>query len=364
MTEIVRADVGIIPLVAPESMDSADADGFREFVRLDQLACRDDAGHDHFDYDPVEALPAWHDQSDQTVVGFLAVVDGAVVGAARMQLPNEPGTTTVEFDAFPDPARWGEGIEDALFDRVEREAADRGRSILQTWTLHRPDSTDEVLPSPTGFGGVPLHDRQTEFLLRRGYSFEQCERNSVFDLRGSFTGLDALLANAHEKAGDDYRVVLWSAPTPAEYADGFAYALSRMATDVPSGALVWEEETWDAARVARRDARMLNGGHTVSVAAALHMPSGKIVAFNELVIGTDHTRATHQYGTLVLKEHRGHRLGMLVKGENLRRWRELVPESPRVSTFNAEENRPMLDINEALGFVPASYAGAWKKVLG
>ncbi|WP_344067119.1 GNAT family N-acetyltransferase [Microbacterium pumilum] len=361
MTDVATLTVERIPV--PSSVDAPDAGAFLAMVAIGNALCRHDTGHDYFDQTAEEQLPSWHDQTDRLQIGFTAQRDGVSVGAATMMVPLEDGATSLECDIMPDPDHWGEGVEEALLEAIEKEARALGRSVVQTWTLHRPDAVGERLASPTGFGSIPAEDRQTRFMLRNGYSFEQAERNSVFDLTGSFDVVERMLAEALEVAGPDYRVVNWLAPTPDEYKEGFAYVISRMSTDVPTGEIVWTEEKWDAARVERRDMRLLEGGHTVSVVCVEHVPSGRISAYNELVIAADHTAATHQWGTLVLKEHRGRRLGAIVKCANLIRWRELMPHSPRVSTFNAEENRHMLDINEAIGFVPASYAGAWKKVL-
>jgi len=52
---------------------------------------------------------------------------------------------------------------------------------------------------------------------------------------------------------------------------------------------------------------------------------------------------------------------MLVKAANLGELASIVPGPHLVTTFNAEENRHMLDVNEAIGFRPAGTAAGWRK---
>ncbi|WNY33426.1 hypothetical protein Q9Q99_15295 [Curtobacterium flaccumfaciens] len=68
-----------------------------------------------------------------------------------------------------------------------------------------------------------------------------------------------------------------------------------------------------------------------------------------------------QGDTLVVREHRGHRLGWLLKAVGIETVQQEHPGHPSIITFNAEENRHMLDVNEAVGFVGVGCAGVWER---
>ncbi|TAL24479.1 MAG: hypothetical protein EPN99_02770 [Frankiales bacterium] len=72
----------------------------------------------------------------------------------------------------------------------------------------------------------------------------------------------------------------------------------------------------------------------------------------------------YQWDTLVLKEHRGHRLGTLVKLACLQRVAEEVPQARVISTWNAAENAPMIRVNDALGARVNGQLVNWQKRLG
>ncbi|MCK3768274.1 GNAT family N-acetyltransferase [Microbacterium aerolatum] len=359
---LLAEELTITEMVIPASVDAPDAEDFLAMVDLANEICVVDAGTNDLHEQPEEMLPRWLDRTDSAYRGYIARRGGAVVGAAYLKTSNEAGSTTAESDIMVIPPHRASGVAQALLTRVEDEVRLLGRTLLQVWTLHQASTSDRMLMPATGHGRVPANEL-SDLFTDNGYTMEQVERTSTLALDGDLSLAERMLAEATAVAGDDYRVIAWTLPTPEHLREGYGHVISRMATDVPSGDLVFEEEKWDAARVVRHDQVIADAGQLLSVAAVEHVPSGRIVAFNELVIGPDRSGVTHQYGTLVVKEHRGKRLGTIVKCTNLLRWQEIAPQSPKICTFNAEENRPMLNINEAIGFVPASYAAGWQKKL-
>ena len=354
------AELVFRPLTVPASIDAPDAADFVTMTEVRNRVYRAISGHDDDYHAPEALLPHYLPNDYELRHMWLAVLNGTIVGRIGIDIPLEAGSRSAYWLIELLPEVWGRGIGTSAYQLVEQTAQAHGRTVLQSWAEH-PDAPGERLMPPTGFGSIP-RDHAARFYLRHGYTLEQIERCSRLDLNGSFDEIERLLAEARQ-ASADYRVVQWTLPTPTEHVDGYAWMKSRMSTDVPAADLEFDEEAWDAARIALHDARYLDGGQTLQVTAAQHIATGELCGFNELVIGPDLTRATHQEDTLVLTQHRGHRLGLLVKCAGLLSWRQVAPESPRVITYNAEENRPMLDINEAIGFVPVIYEGAWKKVL-
>jgi len=104
-------------------------------------------------------------------------------------------------------------------------------------------------------------------------------------------------------------------------------------------------------------------GRTSLFAVVEHVPTGRLCGLTLLSVPAEAGRVVAQEDTLVMPGHRGHRLGTLMKLANLLQLQRDLPGHPAITAFNAEENRPMLDVNEAVGFVAMGYAGAWKKIV-
>jgi GNAT superfamily N-acetyltransferase len=214
----------------------------------------------------------------------------------------------------------------------------------------------------TGAGSVPVDD-MAAFLLGEGYALGRVDRISRLALPAAPGVLEAHRDAAAARAGSDYRLVRWTGATPERLVAGVALLNTRMSTDVPPGDLPAEEDVWTEERVRADDAAVEAGGRTLLVAAVEHAPSGTLVGFTELSLPSRPGGPAHQEDTLVLREHRGRRLGMLLKAANLLALRDRAPSCPSAITFNAEENRPMLRVNEAVGFAAVAYEGAWRRDL-
>jgi GNAT superfamily N-acetyltransferase len=347
-------------IAIPESADHAD---FAAMIEVRNAGLVDILGAAASTVTPAEMLPALHQQQYDRKRLFLAKVDGRVVASALLVWSLAENAVVAGIELSVLRAFRNQGIGTAMADLLEAKIRGLGRPVIQVGAIHEA-LPGETIPAATGFGQIPAADPGARFLRKRGFTLEQVYRLSNLTLPVEEATLQRLESEAWAKTGDGYRVHLWTGSTPEQWRDGVAHIFTRLPLDSPTGDLEIDPEPWDAERVRVNDERRIKSGRLALVAAVEHIHSGTLVAFNGLSTpDADRTRPTDQGITLVLKEHRGHRLGMLTKVANIRQLMEVSPESPFITTDNAEENRPMLDVNEAVGFRATGYEGVWQKKL-
>ena len=348
-------------LVVPASIAGPEASEFLEFVQVQVAIETEIAGNNDLEYAPEEILPAWHD-AYLPRLAVVAKLDGRIIGDAvyHAAATGDAPEGWVGVEVAPDYRR--RGIGRALFDSIVEVARESGCRVLQSYCLST-DLSEPRLPSPTGFGSAPLNAASTQFALSLGFTLEQVERYSRLPLPADADRVAQSLVEATAAAGDDYEIISWQGDTPDEWVDDIALLATRMSTDAPSAGLEATEDVWDADRVRADEKLRADDPRIPLVAAAVHRPSGRLAGFTELSVPPEASRVVSQEDTLVLREHRGHRLGMLLKLANVQYLEAVHPGHPAIITFNAEENRHMLSVNEHVGFVPVGYEAVWKREL-
>lgn len=301
----------------------------------------------------------------------VAVADGApagsparpedVVGRSMVSLPLEGNTHMALVHVAVHPEHRRRGVGTALWEDALALARDAGRRVVQGDSSFAPEPPPgpDAIEAPTGSGRVPREAAATRFVLGRGFTLEQVQRHSMLELPVPADRLDPLRAAATERAAD-YRVHVWTDVVPEEWLDQLAVLETRMSTDAPNAGLEIEEDPWDAQRVRTTVQDIHDRGQGFVIAAAEHVPTGTLAGFSMVSYPHDKPEVVYQEDTLVLREHRGKSLGMLVKVAVLDELARARPTSRRVHTWNAQENDHMLAINVALGFAPTSVDAEWQ----
>ena len=120
-----------------------------------------------------------------------------------------------------------------------------------------------------------------------------------------------------------------------------------------------EQFRWDGAAVRRLEQNLTGHGLTLYTLAARHDATGELAGITQLVVDPAVPDCGIQQVTAVRPEHRGHRLGLLVKVAMLELLARRAPSVGRVVTDNAGANDHMIAINDRLGFAVSGVTRRW-----
>ncbi len=254
---------------------------------------------------------------------------GRIVGTAELGLTVEDNLhlADVAVRVLPEARRRGVGA--ALHEELVRRARDGGRTTLLGEVNQPLEGASPAFRFATALGYDVVHEQD----------------HHVLDLPVPAARLDQLGTVA-----EGYDVVSWGNRAPDDVVGAYAAMHTQMGRDAPSGEVDHQPVEITVDRVRAGEQRTVEAYDQV-VAVVRRTGDGVLGGYTLVYLPHDADHVV-QDDTLVMPDHRGHRLGTALKVAVLRILAADHPGRRIVHTWNAVENDPMQRINRALGFRP------------
>ncbi len=268
----------------------------------------------------------------------LATREGVPVAIMTLHLPQLDNLTSVNLDVTVHPDHRRQGIGRDVLTFALEDVRRRGRNrvfAMAPWSVD--GSEGPAFGLLRSVGARPVLD----------------DYRRIVDLTSNPVG-------AVHPTPEGYRVVQWVDVAPDELVDGCAYLMSRMTLDAPMGEMDYEQEKWDATRYREGEQAAMSRNRRRFATAVVHEATGQVAGITGIAINRDRTAIAYQWDTIVDPDHRGHRLGMVLKTWNHRFLTQQVDGVTHINTWNAASNTFMVAVNNALGFTIAEKWSEWQ----
>jgi GNAT superfamily N-acetyltransferase len=269
-------------------------------------------------------------------------IRGRVIGVLEVHLPHWDNTHLGFVEVTVDPLSRRQGLGRRLFDvGVERTRADGRRLVLAGCY---DGSAGVAFLKAMGF------DRASEEVQRR---------QDLLSL--DWARLDAEYAAAQRSAAG-YELVRMPGPTPEDMMADVA-RMTEAINDAPTDDLDVEDEVFSPERIRAFEAAQLATDRRIYRVVARERDTGVLAGHTMVAVESENPGRGWQLDTSVLRAHRGHRLGLLLKIAMLLWLADEEPHLRMLDTWNAASNAHMIGVNEVLGYHILATGITWQRHL-
>ncbi|QSB06589.1 GNAT family N-acetyltransferase [Natronoglycomyces albus] len=275
--------------------------------------------------------------------------DGSrIIGAFKLVRFLSDNENLATVDVLVHPSHRGQGLDTILLDRALNLAQAHSRS--------------EIIAAVDYLVGCDEDAAAERRLLEsRGFTQSQLEGYHYADVDNIDDEAERAYYERARAKAEGYELLQWTGQVPREHMEPLLRLEHMILTEIPTGDLDLQAETFGVERSIERQRLRTEAGTDVVQTVVRDPDSGLYVGYTVLLVYAAPAEHAAQGITLIDPEHRGKGLGMWLKLANLRLLREHYPRVRLIETDTADVNAGMNAINKKLGFATRYYSEEYLK---